>query len=441
MESPLMMPRTTGSTFESSRLASIDAARGAAMMFVCLAHFGNYYPFASVGGEVGILLYAIGMVASPTFVTVSGMVAGFMSVARRRSFPHFRRKLVDRGVFLLLVGHAVLASMVVLAGKSLSFAYRIEYITDAIAVAIIIGPWLASKLQQKWRLLLAIGIFAMDWCAILFWQPSAGLPTLAKHYLVGLLNPADLGVRWPAFPVIPWFAVYLVGTVIGEGVGAYYIQERRKEGHQFLAKIGLASFLVGFGIKLAFVLLKHSVPDFVQVHPNLMPLLSNYQKYPPGPIYACFYTGAGLLLVAGVLEAGRLGIQTFLFNQLRRIGQASLFSYVVQFQLYSVMLPRLRLEYTPFWPILFVLSLVVLTAAAAVWNAIDGNRFLTVGIGPLLERNALRRREIRDGQIRVDFSPAAVPARLDGLPVTPTSADAIYRRPEFQERKRVSQAL
>lgn len=98
-----------------------------------------------------------------------------MAAARRRSFSHFRRKLVDRGVFLLLVGHAVLAVIGALSGAGFAYAYSIEYITDAIAVAIIVGPWLVVTLRQKWRLLLAAGIFGLDLCAIMFWQPSAAL--------------------------------------------------------------------------------------------------------------------------------------------------------------------------------------------------------------------------------------------------------------------------
>src|ERR1700693_4647069 len=392
------------SRYQTSRVASVDVARGAAMVFVCLAHFANYYHYVAGASEVGDYLVAIGMLASPTFVTVSGVVAGFMSVACGTSFPHFRRKLVDRGIFLLLVGHAVLAFTGVLAGTGFSYTYRIGYITDAIAVAIIIGPWLVVTLQRKTRLLLAGGIFALDWCAILFWPASGTIPVLAKHYLVGLLNPSGVRVSFPAFPVIPWFAVYFVGTVIGERVGAYYAKENRREGDRLLAKIGLASFLIGIGFKLALMLLRHFAPHFAQMHPNLMPLLSTYQKYPPGPIYVCFYAGAGLLLVAGVFEAGRRRIQPFIMNQLRRIGQASFFSYVLQFHLYGVILRRLHLPYTPFWPLLFILSLAVLAAAAAAWNSMEGNRFLTVGIGPLLERNALQRRQMRGDQIRVNIA-------------------------------------
>jgi hypothetical protein len=192
--------------------------------------------------------------------------------------------------------------------------------------------------------------------------------------------------------------------VIGERVGAYYAQEKRKDGHVLLAKIGLASFVVGVAVKFAFVLLKLSIPNFALAHPTLVPLLSSYQKHPPGPTYVCFYAGAGLLLVAGVLETARRGMQRFLLNQLRQIGQASFFSFVVQFLLYHVLLPKLQLPYTRAWPLLFLLSLMLLAVAAAAWNSIEGNRFLTVGIAPLLERNARLRRQRREREIVLDVA-------------------------------------
>ncbi len=85
---PMNWPLTTTARYESSREASIDAARGAAMVFVCLSHFARYFMVVSDPSDVGLYLAAVGMIASPTFVTVSGMAAGFMFVARSRN--HFR---------------------------------------------------------------------------------------------------------------------------------------------------------------------------------------------------------------------------------------------------------------------------------------------------------------------------------------------------------------
>jgi uncharacterized membrane protein len=375
----------------SSRLASIDAARGAAMIFVCLSHFAGNYPFPASAGDLSSQLYAIGMIASPTFVSVSGMMAGFMSVARADAFGHFRQKLIDRGVFVLFVGHLVLALTVALGASTFAISSRIEYITDATAISVIIGPTLVMQLRGRVRLVLAAGIFAADWCAVLFWSPATPTMILAKHYLVGLLGPNEAGVPFPAFALIPWFAVYLLGTVIGERVGAYYSRHDRVGGHRILATIGVVGFMVGATAKIGLAVAKRYIPDFAQVHPNLFPLLSSYQKYPPGPVYVCFYASAGLLLIAGVMEVGRMGRLQFAFNQLRQIGQASLFCYVVQTALYQVLLPKLHLQPGRLWPLHYLASLVLLALAAAAWNSVDGNRVLTVGIGRMLERRASRR--------------------------------------------------
>ncbi len=72
---------------------------------------------------------------------------------------------------------------------------------------------------------------------------------------------------------------------------------------------------------------------------------------------------------------------------------------MIQFPLYNVVLPTLQPPYIHAWPLLFVLSLALLAVAAAAWNSVEGNRFLSVGIGPLLERRARQRRERREAPI------------------------------------------
>jgi uncharacterized membrane protein len=369
----------------SSRVASIDAARGTAMLFVCLAHFTNSYFFLNGREDIGGNLVAIGMVASPTFVAVSGLVAGFLAVTRGSSFAHLRRKLIDRGLFLILAGHLVLALTGLVTGKGFIRAYRVEYITDAIGFAILIGPWLVATVSGRSRLLLAAMLFVLDWCVILFWAPSEGIPALLKQYLFGVVSPGKWELTAGGFPALPWTAVYLVGTLIGERVGSYYIGNRQANAHLLLAKLGMLSVLSTLGIKTGLVFLKRSAPLFAQAHPTLTHLLSFYQKFPPGPVYLCFFGGVGMLLVAGILEVGRRGAQPFLMNQLRQIGLASFFVYIVQFYVYGVVERSLRLPYTPFWPLIFLSSLVLFDIVANVWNPVVVNRFLSVGIESLSE--------------------------------------------------------
>lgn len=379
------------------------------MLFVCLAHFTNSYFFLNGQERIGDHLVAIGMLASPTFVTMSGLVAGFLAVTRRSTFSNFRRKLIDRGLFLLLPGHVILAVL----GAGFVHAYKVEYITDAIGFAILFGPWLVTTLAARSRLLLAQAIFAFDWCAILFWAPGVGLPALAKEYLVGAVGR---GGQWQdtagGFALIPWFAVYIVGTVIGERVGSYYAEKTPRAAHQFLAKVGTASVICALSVRIASAFSTRSVPLFAQAHPNLLHFLSLYQKFPPGPIYLCFFGGAGMLLVAAVLEAAHSGIAPWLMNELRQLGQASFFVYVIQFYVYGVVLHALRLPYTPFWPLIFLFTIAPLALVATGWNWKEGNRFLTIGVGALLDRAVRRRRDIRDRPIAVEALPREDTARL-----------------------------
>jgi hypothetical protein len=362
------------------------------MLFVCLAHFTNAYFFLNGKGEIGVNLVVIGMIASPTFVTVSGLVAGFLAVTRSSSFAKLRRKLIDRGLFLLIIGHVVLALSGIVTGKGLARAYRIEYITDAIGFAILIGPWLIAKLPVWSRIGLAAALFALDWSAVLFWAPSAGIPAIFKQYMIGAVAGSQWEMTAGGFVLIPWLSVYLVGTTIGERVGLYYATHKQALAHVFLAKIGLVCIAGTLSVKVALVASRRWAPTLTQAHPSVIHVLSFYQKFPPGPVYLFFFGGAGMLLVGGVLEAARRGIQPLLVNQLRHIGLASFFVYIVQFYVYGVLLAGLRLPYSPLWPLIFLISIVLLALVANVWNSIEGNRFLTVGIGPLVERLTNRRR-------------------------------------------------
>jgi uncharacterized membrane protein len=390
------------SHYASSRIASIDAARGAAMLFVCLAHFSNAYFFVSGADAMGMYLVIVGMIASPTFVTVSGLVAGFLAVTRSKSFAQLRYKLIDRGLFLLIVGHAILALSGALAGSGFVHAYQVGYITDVVGFAVVVGPWVVTLLKPKPRLLLAAGVFVTSWLAVFFWDPSGGLAGAAKQYLIGVSHSED-STRGD-FPVLPWFAVYLAGTVIGERLGEYYRANKEQVGHLMLAKLGAVALTLGVAAKVALYSIRVAAPTLEHVHPLLMFSVSSYQKFPPGPVYLVLFGGAGMLLVAGILEAGRRGIQPFLLNQLRQVGLASLFVYILQFYVYVVVVRSLRLPYSPFWPFLFLLSIVFLAKAAAVWNARDGNRFLTVGVGALFTMAERRKRLALTKQIRLDAS-------------------------------------
>ena len=387
----------TKKPYGASRIAAIDAARGAAMLFVCLAHFADSYQFTSGADTSGGYLVILGMIASPTFVMVSGLVAGFLAVTRAGTFTALRYKLFDRGLFLLVVGHTILAASGLAIGHGFLISFKVGYITDAIGFAVMVGPWLVARLGPRSRFAFAFGAFVASWMGVFLWTPSHGIAAVAKHYLIGVPNSVD----WSSgdFPMIPWLAVYLAGSVLGSRLGRFYRDNALSDGNLFLAKVGASVFFIGAAGKLALALIRHWMPVLLTSYRALGPLLSSYQKFPPGPVYIAFFGGAGLILVAVILEAGRREFAPLLLNELRQIGLASLFVYMAQFYVYVVVIRSLHLPYTPWWPALFLLTLVILSLAARAWNKREGNRFLTVGIGPALDWRARRKaRSARDPQ-------------------------------------------
>ena len=53
------------------RVRAIDAARGLAMVFVCLSHFGLEYFRRLDEPSIAKALYMVGMIGSPTFMLIS----------------------------------------------------------------------------------------------------------------------------------------------------------------------------------------------------------------------------------------------------------------------------------------------------------------------------------------------------------------------------------
>lgn len=189
------------------------------MLFVCLSHFTGTFlaPWANpslspILRSSARLAITISMIASPSFVIVSGFVVGYLYRCNAAAMPGLRRKLIDRGLFLLLIGHFLLALPTYLQFRVMSLALRSEMITDAIAVAIIIGPSLVLGVSSRGRLVVGSAILVLSWWVSYLGIPQAAVAVSVGRYVFGLADdPAA-----PGFPVVPWLGVYVLGTVLGE---------------------------------------------------------------------------------------------------------------------------------------------------------------------------------------------------------------------------------
>ncbi|HJQ53065.1 MAG TPA: heparan-alpha-glucosaminide N-acetyltransferase domain-containing protein [Gemmatimonadaceae bacterium] len=363
---------------KNPRFGSIDAVRGAAILFVFLAHFTAGYAWPATAQTVAGNLRTVSMIASPTFVLVSGMVAGFLAFTNPHGFGELRVKLLDRGLFLLLLGHLFLTLTLAPGAAGFSHAYRTSFITDAIAVAILIGPSMVTAISAPRRFALAVSIFVVDWWLISHWHPI-GTTLTAKLYIVGMTSPTGELSGIPVFPVVPWFAVYLAGTVVGEKVGRMYVAGREWQSHLLVALVGAASVFTATVAHLFVRAFRNANPS-APLGVNDLSLVSIYGKFPPGAVYLGFFGGAGLLMLASIFELDRRNKLPLVFGQLRKLGRSSLFLFTIQYSLYRAILPRLGYSNSALWPVFFLASVGFLAALATVWDRHSANRFLTVGI-------------------------------------------------------------
>lgn len=352
------------------RVRAIDAARGLAMVFVCLSHFGLEYFRRLDESSIAQALYLVGMIGSPTFMLISGIMLGLLYETRRGRFDQHRMLLADRALFMLTVGHFLIMVANAPRQASLSETLQRGFITDALAVALLLGPTLMAHVSRRARLLLALILFAGAWLLAIRWTPASAADEVVRYLLVGSY-PAELPYN---FPLLPWLGVYFAASVLGQWIGEHLATgHQRKVEHTLLAWGAAAvTFVVLYKLCQWTIAFPSS--------PVLVVLASPWKKLPPSPAYLLFFGGLALMLVAGTLMIERRKLVQPLFRWATLLGRASLFVFILQFYIYYVLMLSLNLPYTPFWPLVFVASLVGITALAKLWDDRASNRYLTVGL-------------------------------------------------------------
>jgi uncharacterized membrane protein len=363
------------------RVDSLDVARGTAMLFVCLSHFASTFlapwdnPSLSPGVQwSGAMAVTISMIASPTFVSVSGIVVGYLSRCNPKGMPALRRKLIDRGLFLLLVGHGLLSVPAYVQFHNTPAALRFEMITDAIGVAIIIGPSLLMWISARGRIVVGLAILILSWSVSYLWAPHGLVASIVARYAFGFADELS------GFPFVPWLGVYVLATVLGERVGIHVRASRHRQGEALLVRVAAISLGIGMVGTVARHALRALTPELLNAHATIAGFLAAGHKFPPGPIYLLLFGGAGMILIAKAFSLSRDERWAPLTQPIGAIGRASFFVFILQSYVYYIGLPALGLPYPQLWPFYYMASLLFFLASASLWNSLDGNRYLTVGL-------------------------------------------------------------
>jgi uncharacterized membrane protein len=358
------------------RSGDLDAARGAAMVLVCLSHFTSaWFPSTDVSGPRQ-WLSVITLVASPTFVVLSGLLLGWRFRIAPERFARFRARLLDRAIFLLTVGHLAIEGSqlrrIAIGGEQPMFVV----LTDVIAIALLVGPAIVTRLAIRGRLVVAAFLFATSWGLILGWSPQDELGRVVKAVLVGL-RVSEQGIGGYCVPLLPWLAMYVAATCIGHVLAGRTAQKGLLD-CPVLWRAGLGAVCVAILQRLLVIDTLGS-----DAGEPIMMLSATWQKVPPGPMYLLFNGGAGLMMVALLAHLRRLAAGEAATRWLELVGRHSAIVFIAQFYVYSVLVPILEPVVPVPWPLAFLSTGALLVLFARTWERFGLERLLTVQ--PLLQ--------------------------------------------------------
>lgn len=355
-----------------ARVHAIDATRGVAMLAVFLAHFGESYlrrhgmPMARV--------YAVSQLASPTFMLISGTLLGYFHVTRRERFGEVARSYLGRGLFLVTLGRVVILLFHIPMSYSPHAVVHWGFITDAIAVCLMIGPAVVARTTARTRVLMAVLLYVISWFAVLSWIPPGPLGHFVEETLFGPHADGAAGWYTDMFPVLPWLGLFLVGSGFGERLAG---MEALGGGRAALAaRWGCGALLVGAALRM--VGWWWGRPGEWLATLWSRGVFSPFAKLPPGPVYVFIYGGVGLLILAVLLAVEGTSVLATARGWLETVGRHSLILFIAQYGVYFALMGLLDLPYTPWWPALFAGTVVALMVFARWWDRRGWSRYLTV---------------------------------------------------------------
>ncbi len=188
--------------------------------------------------------------------------------------------------------------------------------------------------------------------------------------------------RFPYFsPILPWFAVYIVSSCLGERIAALYHKGMQQTASRSLFKSGGLLLSIGLTLKMVQELLFYF--HVLETDSIISVLLYPSQKFPPGVCYLLVYGGTALLLTSFFLWIEATGHLKRVSEAMRTVGQASMGVYVAQFFIYytvfSLLISHTSLAPLSLWPIYWLASLYLLFKFAQLWNSTSLESLLSVG--------------------------------------------------------------
>ena len=373
---------TTGASAvrSSQRILPIDAARGLVMLFSCLAHFAWWihgtYP------EAGATLAGIGMVATPTFLMLSGAMVGMLCATAAQHGRDLRSQLFNRGLFLLTVGHLLVALAETHMSGDFWRTMRGVTVVDEIGLCTLVAAFFTLPLAGG-RLCATVAMWAAlamcgSWLAYLYWLPSAAVPLELEQVLVG--GNFTMPGMTAHTPILEYLAIYSMGLPLGHFFACYVRREiSARDVAIRLASIGAVLVSAALALRVA----RYAIDQVLPLHGPAMDLTFKITgKSPPSPAYLLFFGGSGLLLVGAMFRLGMSAsarIRASL-EWMAVIGRASLVIFVLQYFLFWTLPDLLNIHPNEVAGAYFIANVLLIGYVAAAWGRVRGNRWMTFGI-------------------------------------------------------------
>jgi len=351
------------------------------MLAACLAHSSELLAGQS-NSPLGAALVTMGLLATPTFLLLSGVVCGYLSTTDSGGLSWaYRWRLIDRGLFLLLVGHLLLGLILGTWYGVLAALGHSLYITDAIGIGQIVAAFALQRVSKKNLFIGGVAIFVIATAVTV----SIGVPhSHNTRYLMRLflgLKEVDENDGGYMVPIIPYLGIFIVGLACGLEYGA-----RRVHGitMQQIATVciraGLAFVGIALILKVAAVIVRPHLS--LSLYPMLSILTNVRQKLPPGIDYVLMFGGTGVFITGIICHLSKYEYGRQLVGTLAVLGRASLVIFLIQFWLYYFPVKSLHAHplSIAWFAIVLPLSWVALWWVAWWWDRGNYNRFLTLGL-------------------------------------------------------------
>lgn len=364
--------------FHQARIKEIDATRGAAMVGVFVSHASDLVQGqwrTSPGAE----MITLGLFATPTFLLLSGTLCGIMSLADHDSNANYRWRLLDRGLFLLIVGHVVLSLIHGLWGPFATAFGRSFYTTDAVGCGLIVAAFIPRQTSMRRLFLCGVSLLLSTWLVGAMLEPTVPLTRSLFRLCFGLPDNSDQEEGY-IVPLLPYLGIFMIGMAFGK---RYYTWSAAGKNASVLARrfiqLGVICIAIAISLKMSWLVTKPHLSNSLRQTVYL--LTEPRQKLPPGLAYVLAFGGFGLVMAGLAHGAERFAIGRIALSFLATFGRASLVVFMANFLIYRF--PARVFNINQFglsMLVIFPASVLLLWGIAWAWDKGRCSRYLTLGL-------------------------------------------------------------